>query len=276
MNNNPYKTVGVGVGVMILKDNKILLGKRNEDPEKASSLLHGEGTWTMPGGKIHFGEKLVEAAYREVLEETGMKINKDDLKNLCVNEDIITDAHFVTVGFLCKNFDGEPKIMEPDEITKWRWFGLDELPQQIYSPSRKIIDKYPSMFFHRALELNKKAKVIFIAMSKELFYFMKHGVKFVLEQGYVPISQYGIFDYFLLDTVDRDKIRNANNNLVAISDELWVFGKISDGVFAEIKLAKESGKTIKYFKVIDSKEIEEISKEEVKFEEGLERYSGEV
>jgi len=42
-----HKTVGVGVGVLILKDNKILLGKRNEDPEKASSFLHGEGTWTM-------------------------------------------------------------------------------------------------------------------------------------------------------------------------------------------------------------------------------------
>jgi len=34
--------VGVGFGVMILKDNKILLGKRHEDPEKASSLLKGE------------------------------------------------------------------------------------------------------------------------------------------------------------------------------------------------------------------------------------------
>ena len=42
----------VGVGIMILKDGKVLLGKRNDDAEKASSDLHGEGTWTMPGGNL--------------------------------------------------------------------------------------------------------------------------------------------------------------------------------------------------------------------------------
>ena len=49
----------VGFGIMVLKDNKILLGKRNDDAEKASSQLHGEGTWTMPGGKLHFQETRV-------------------------------------------------------------------------------------------------------------------------------------------------------------------------------------------------------------------------
>lgn len=48
---------GLGVGVMILKDNKVLLGLRNPDRVKASSELKGEGTWTMPGGKVEFMEK---------------------------------------------------------------------------------------------------------------------------------------------------------------------------------------------------------------------------
>ena len=48
----------VGVGVMILKDGNILLGHRNTDAAKASSALHGEGTWTMPGGKLDFHEDL--------------------------------------------------------------------------------------------------------------------------------------------------------------------------------------------------------------------------
>lgn len=41
---------GLGVGVMIIKDDQILLGLRNPDKIKASSELQGEGTWTMPGG----------------------------------------------------------------------------------------------------------------------------------------------------------------------------------------------------------------------------------
>ena len=42
------------------------------------------------------------------------------------------------------------------------------------------------------------------------------------------------------------------------ADELWVFGKISDGVMAEIKLAKKLGKPIRYFEVVNSKDIKEI------------------
>lgn len=136
------KKVGVGFGVMILKDNKVLLGKRHYDPNKADSELHGEGTWTMPGGKIHFGEEFEEAAAREVLEETGLKINQDKLKFISLANDKVTDAHFVTIGFLCEDFEGEPKVMEPDEITEWNWFALDALPEKMFFPSTKVLKNY--------------------------------------------------------------------------------------------------------------------------------------
>jgi len=80
-------------------------------------------------------------------------------------------------------------------------------------------------------------------------------VKFVLEQGKVPLNPFMSFDYFLLDTVDRDIIRNANNNLVALADELWVFGSISDGVMAEIKQVRTRGKIVRYFKIVNDREI---------------------
>jgi len=131
-------------------------------------------------------------------------------------------------------------------------------------------------FEHRALDLNEKTKIVFIAMSKHSFYFRRHAVKFVLEQGYAPISQFGIFDYFITDAVDRDLVRKANNNLIRISNEMWVFGPISDGILAETKLVKQWGKPIKYFKIINDKETKEISKDEVEFEKGLEKFSNEL
>lgn len=136
------KKIGVGFGIMMLKDNKVLLGKRHDDPEKADSLLHGEGTWTMPGGKLDFGEELKPAAIREVFEETGIKIKEKDLKLISLTNDVVFDAHFVTIGFLCQDFEGEPKVMEPDEITKWQWFELDNLPRPVYFPSEKILKNY--------------------------------------------------------------------------------------------------------------------------------------
>jgi 8-oxo-dGTP diphosphatase len=131
---------------MILKDGKLLLGKRHEDPEKASSLLNGAGTWTMPGGKLHFGETFEESATREVLEETGITLNKMNV--ICVNQDIIETAHFITIGLFSDTFSGEPKVMEPDEITEWRWFDLNNLPSPIYFPSAKVLENYKHKKFY--------------------------------------------------------------------------------------------------------------------------------
>jgi len=109
-------------------------------------------------------------------------------------------------------------------------------------------------------------KLAYTAFSKQLFYFKMHITKYVLDKNCVPLNPFMIHEYFLLDTVHRDKIRKSNNALVTRADELWVFGKISDGVLAEIRLAKKLKKPIKYFAVVDSKRIKEIVEKEAVIE----------
>lgn len=140
------KKVGVGFGVMLLNEGKVLLGRRHEDPEKADSLLNGAGTWTMPGGKLNFGEKIEDGAARELLEETSMVLKKS--KVICLNQEIIETAHFLTVGILAEEFSGYPQVMEPDEITEWGWFELDKLPSPLYFPSEKILNNYKQNAFY--------------------------------------------------------------------------------------------------------------------------------
>lgn len=140
------KKVGVGFGVMLMKGRKVLLGRRHPDPEKADSELHGEGTWTMPGGKLEYRESFEDGARREVKEEIG--IHLDEVKVICVNNDKNEFAHFITIGLFSDRFSGEPKVMEPDEIVEWEWFSLDNLPTPMYFPSKKIIENYKKKLFY--------------------------------------------------------------------------------------------------------------------------------
>jgi len=142
MESTSEKKFGVGVGVMILRDGRVLLGRRHDDPEKASSLLQGQGTWTMPGGKVDFGEKLADCACRETLEETSLIADKEKLKVISVSDDLKDMAHFTTVGFLCEAFAGEPRVMEPDEIVEWQWFDINDLPAPLFFPSERVLKNY--------------------------------------------------------------------------------------------------------------------------------------
>ena len=132
--------IGVGVGIMVLKDNKVLLGLRNPNTKKDSSELQGQGTWTMPGGKVEFHEKLIDAAKRELKEETGLE--SDKLEVMCIHDDFTETAHYVTVGFIAREYSGEVETMEPETILKWEWFSFDELPENMYSSSKQGIERY--------------------------------------------------------------------------------------------------------------------------------------
>jgi hypothetical protein len=102
---------------------------------------------------------------------------------------------------------------------------------------------------HPAAKFNTKKKVIFTAFSKNVFYMRTQISKFVLEKSLVPINPFLNYDYFLSDTVDRDLVRAANNSLIHVSDELWTFGSVSDGVLVEIKLAQKLNKPVQHFSI---------------------------
>jgi ADP-ribose pyrophosphatase YjhB (NUDIX family) len=140
-------TIGAGCGVMIFNNlNQLLLGLRNSDEKLADSEMHEEGTWTMPGGNIEYGETFEEAGAREAKEETGLIVK--DLEIFCVQTDKNEHAHYISVGMIARHFEGEPQVMEPEQIVEWRWFDLDKLPENIFSASRKTIDCFLNHKFY--------------------------------------------------------------------------------------------------------------------------------
>lgn len=128
------------------------------------------------------------------------------------------------------------------------------------------------LFSHEALSLDGGKPLVYTAMSKHYFYFRMYISCYVLENGMVPLNPFMLFDYFLLDKIDRDLVRNANNSVVLRSDQVWVFGPISNGVLAEILLAKKANKPVAYFKIDKPHKILPVNVDMVEMEDEVEQF----
>ena len=130
--DRPY----VGVGVIVFRDKEVLLVQRNKEPNK--------GQWSIPGGSQLLGETASEAAQRELLEETGVKV--DQLFLVDVVDAIIPDVegkikyHYTLVDYMGQWHSGESR--PGDDAKEVRWVRLNELSSySLLVKTMKIIQK---------------------------------------------------------------------------------------------------------------------------------------
>lgn len=129
----------VGLGVIIVRNGKVLLGKRKNS--------YDGSTWSFPGGHLGFGESFEQAAKREVLEETGLEI--DELELVSISNDIAYGRHYVTLGLMPLIIKGEVELKEPDKFECWEWFSFDKLPNPLFVATKNLIDNYLKERFYQ-------------------------------------------------------------------------------------------------------------------------------
>jgi len=121
----------VGVAVIVLKDGKILLGKRIG--------AHSSGTWNFPGGKLDFGEEIFDCAKREVLEESGLKIKNLRLGPYTNDYFKSEDLHYITLFVIADYASGTATVMEPEKCLGWQWTYWNEIPSPMFLPITNLL-----------------------------------------------------------------------------------------------------------------------------------------
>jgi 8-oxo-dGTP diphosphatase len=123
-----------GVGVLVTRGTKILLGKRKG--------AHCAGTWAPPGGKENFPyESPTDIADRELGEETGMQARSYVAAGTATNFiDELNEFHrsfFIEVTIAAA---AEPQLLEPEKCEGWVWFEWDQLPTPLFPAFQSLID----------------------------------------------------------------------------------------------------------------------------------------
>lgn len=134
MNREYPERPWVGVGVVVLRDGRVLLARRGNPPRV--------GDWSLPGGAQHVGETVFDAARREVEEETGLTI--DVLGVVDVVDSIQRDPagrihyHYTLIDVFAEAAEGVAEAR--DDAAAVGWFTLDELEGLgMWSETERII-----------------------------------------------------------------------------------------------------------------------------------------
>lgn len=139
VNNKENKRTKLAVDVAIFNNKEeVLLGKR--------LAKEGFETWGFPGGRMQVGEKIRECAKRELREELGTDIEVEITDQILgIRENNIPPNFVPHLTVILKGLvkRGEPRIMEPNKCSEWKFFNVRDLNDYpLFSGIKEILENF--------------------------------------------------------------------------------------------------------------------------------------
>lgn len=127
-----YPKPAVAVDIIIESDGNLLLVKRKKDPFK--------GLLSIPGGFVNLGEKVEDAAKREVYEETNLEVEPIEILGVYSDPQRDPRGHTISISFIGKAIGGIAKA--GDDADSLKWVSLDDSELQLAFDHRRILQDY--------------------------------------------------------------------------------------------------------------------------------------
>lgn len=125
----------VAVAGLLLRDNKVLLVQRLNDPFR--------GNWTLPAGFVDAGEEPRQALQRECLEETGLVVQVTELLDVVAGAEHARGADILIVY---RVEDSSGSLNAGDDAAQADFFALDQLPPLAFASTNKIVNQFARKF----------------------------------------------------------------------------------------------------------------------------------
>lgn len=123
--------IPAATGLIFDEEGDILLVLRGREP--------GENRWGLPGGFVETGESPVEAARREILEETGLEASSPELVDIIYQESDFYNTSLLIIGYRFKNYSG--RLTAGDDAKEARFYSLSDLPDLAFESHAELIGR---------------------------------------------------------------------------------------------------------------------------------------
>lgn len=108
-------------GVLLDAEGRVLLARR-------ANTGAADGTYGLPGGRLEEGEDFLAGLIREIQEEIGCIVRREDCELAVMHHALDGAVERIDAQFFVRVWRGEPSIREPDKADHMAWFHLDQLP----------------------------------------------------------------------------------------------------------------------------------------------------
>jgi len=130
----------IGVGVLVWKNKKLLLGKRiNKDKSYC---------WQFPGGRLENNESIIECARREVWEETGLQVKQLRHLGFVDKPFEMCQQQYITLLVSAEYASAALQVLEPDKCEIWQWFDHTSLPAPLFLPITLFLEQQGELKHH--------------------------------------------------------------------------------------------------------------------------------